>query len=99
MGKCLTKKSEKTCKVDDFVTELKKLNAKFTEPKCTAGNTFKENDKCEVSCKSPGKRDKLKYTCGDDGNFTAPDAKDIACTSNFAQFGVFGALICLFALN
>merc|ERR1712058_158930 len=92
-----SKDSTKTCKVNDFSNTLKKLYAKFTEAKCKANSTIKENDDCEASCEN-GKGDKLKYTCGDDGNFK-PEAKDIACTSSFVQIGVLGALFCLFALN
>lgn len=92
-------RNRKTCKVgEDFVAALEKLNAELKQDKCKLGSVIKVGETCEVSCKAPGKGERVKCACGEDGNM-APEVKGITCTSSVAQFGVLCALICLYALN
>lgn len=98
--KSIVCKPDTICKVDDkFLAKLKELDAEFKEENCQKGSKVNEGIACEASCKENSKGDKVKYTCDKNGKFTAPEEKEIACKNSFAQFGVLGALLCLFALH
>jgi len=97
--KPITGKLAKTCKVDAaFVKKLKDLDAEFEDEKCQEGKEIEESKTCEASCFDGLEGDKVQYVCNSKGEFT-PEDVEIACKGNgFGQFGVFVALLSLFAL-
>jgi len=97
--KIVCKPIKKICKVDAaFVKILKDLDAEFKDEKCEEGSEIEEGETCEASCNDGFEGDKVEYVCNSKGKFT-PEDVEIACKGNgFGQFGVFVALLCLFAL-
>jgi len=92
---------QKTCKVSEkFVETITELNAEFKEGTCEAESEIKEGDSCEASCVAPATGKNVKYTCKNGKfNFRANKIKCSEVGSSFAQVGVLGALVCLFAFN
>jgi len=97
------KGANKTCKVDDLWEKITKFtsHSEFKENNCYAGSEINEGETCEAFCNAPAKGKNVKYTCEKNGKFKFIASKTIKCEvdSNFAQIGVLGALVCLFALN